>query len=86
MVIVAVFLAAAPTCADDQGAGPPSAEVLGFTVPFRVAMLAAEKTERIAALPVQRGAAFVPDGAISGAHFGVWAILSLAILYLAGAF
>ena len=61
MVIVAVFLAAAPTRADDQGAGPPSAEVLGFTVPFRVAMLAAEKTERIAALPVQRGA-FVGAG------------------------
>ncbi len=38
------------------------------------------------ALPMQRGEAFVPDGAISGAHFGVWAILSLAILYLAGAF
>ena len=38
------------------------------------------------ALPLQRGAAFVPDAAISGAHFGVWAVLSLAVLYLAGAF
>ena len=38
------------------------------------------------ALPLQRGEAFVPDAAISGAHFGVWAVLSLAVLYLAGAF
>ena len=38
------------------------------------------------ALPVQRGEAFVPDGAISGAHFAVWAVLSLAVLFLAGAF
>jgi succinate dehydrogenase subunit C len=38
------------------------------------------------ALPLQLGEGFVPDAAISGAHFGVWAGLSLAILYLAGAF
>ncbi|MDH4173189.1 MAG: fumarate reductase subunit C [Betaproteobacteria bacterium] len=38
------------------------------------------------ALPLQRGEAFVPDAAIAGAHFGVWAALSLAMLYLAGAF
>jgi succinate dehydrogenase subunit C len=38
------------------------------------------------ALPLQRGEAFVPDAAISGVHFGVWAVLSLAVLYLAGAF
>jgi fumarate reductase subunit C len=38
------------------------------------------------ALPLQRGEAFVPDGAIAGAHFGVWAALSLAVLYFAGAF
>jgi fumarate reductase subunit C len=38
------------------------------------------------ALPLQRGEAFVPDAAISGAHFGIWAALSLAVLYLAGAF
>lgn len=37
------------------------------------------------ALPLQRGETFVPDAAISGAHFGVWAVLSLAVLYLAGA-
>jgi fumarate reductase subunit C len=38
------------------------------------------------ALPLQRGESFVPDAVISGAHFGLWAALSLAILYLAGAF
>jgi succinate dehydrogenase subunit C len=38
------------------------------------------------ALPVQLGEAFVPDAAISGAHFGAWALLSLVILYFAGAF
>ena len=37
------------------------------------------------ALPLQIGDEFVPDAAISGAHFGVWAVLSLAILYFAGA-
>ena len=38
------------------------------------------------ALPLQIGAGFVPDAAISGAHFGAWAVLSLAVLYFAGAF
>jgi len=38
------------------------------------------------ALPLQRGEEFVPDAAISGAHFAAWAVLSIAILYLAGAF
>ena len=38
------------------------------------------------ALPLQRGEAFVADADISGAHFGAWAALSLAVLYLAGAF
>ncbi len=38
------------------------------------------------ALPLQIGEDFVPDGAIAGAHFGAWALLSLAILYFAGAF
>lgn len=37
------------------------------------------------ALPLQVGESFVPDGAIAGAHFGAWAVLSLAILYFAGA-
>jgi fumarate reductase subunit C len=38
------------------------------------------------ALPLQIGEEFVPDGAISGAHFGAWAVLSLAVLYFSGAF
>jgi fumarate reductase subunit C len=38
------------------------------------------------ALPLQLGEEFVPDAAIAGAHFGAWAVLSIAILYLAGAF
>ena len=38
------------------------------------------------ALPVQVGEAFVPDGVISGAHYTAWAVLSLAVLYLAGVF
>jgi succinate dehydrogenase subunit C len=38
------------------------------------------------ALPLQIGEEFVPDAAIAGTHFGAWAVLSLAILYFAGAF
>lgn len=38
------------------------------------------------AMPVQIGEEFLPDRAISGAHFAAWAVLSLAILFLAGAF
>ena len=38
------------------------------------------------ALPLQVGEAFVPDAVIAGAHFGAWAALSLAVLYLAGVF
>ena len=38
------------------------------------------------ALPLQMGEEFVPDGAISGAHFAAWGVVSLAVLYLAGAF
>ena len=38
------------------------------------------------ALPVQLGESFVPDGVISGAHYAAWAVLSLAVLYLSGAF
>ena len=38
------------------------------------------------ALPLQIGEAFVPDAAISGAHFVAWAALSFAVLYFAGAF
>ena len=38
------------------------------------------------ALPVQVGETFVPEGVISGAHYAAWAVLSLAVLYLAGVF
>ncbi|MCC6209967.1 MAG: fumarate reductase subunit C [Burkholderiales bacterium] len=38
------------------------------------------------ALPVQVGEKFLPDDVIAGAHFGAWAVLSLAILFFAGAF
>ena len=38
------------------------------------------------ALPLQIGEEFVPDVAISGAHFAAWAVVSAAVLYLAGAF
>ena len=38
------------------------------------------------ALPLQIGEEFVPEAAIAGAHFGAWAVLSIAVLYFAGAF
>jgi fumarate reductase subunit C len=38
------------------------------------------------ALPLQVGEAFVPDGVIAGAHYLGWALLSLAVLFLAGVF
>ena len=38
------------------------------------------------ALPLQLGEEFVPDGVVAGAHFGVWAALSIAVLYFSGAF
>lgn len=38
------------------------------------------------ALPVQLGERFLPGGVISGAHYAAWAVLSLAVLYLAGVF
>jgi len=38
------------------------------------------------ALPVQVGEAFVPDVVIAGAHYVAWAMLSLVLLKLSGAF
>lgn len=38
------------------------------------------------ALPLQVGERFVPDRVIAGAHYAAWAVLSLAVLVLAGAF
>jgi fumarate reductase subunit C len=38
------------------------------------------------ALPVQVGESFVPDGVVAGAHYAAWALLSLVLLKLAGAY
>jgi fumarate reductase subunit C len=38
------------------------------------------------ALPVQIGDRFLPDGLIAGAHYAGWALVSLVVLWLAGAF
>lgn len=38
------------------------------------------------ALPLQLGEEFVPDGVIAGVHYAVWAVVSVAVLFLAGAF
>jgi fumarate reductase subunit C len=38
------------------------------------------------ALPVQLSEEFLPDWMIAGAHYAAWAIVSLALLYFAGAF
>ena len=38
------------------------------------------------ALPLQLGEKFVPDGAIAGAHYLGWAIVSAVVLFAAGVF
>jgi len=38
------------------------------------------------AMPLQVGEDFVPGNVISGAHYVVWVVLSLAILFFAGVF
>jgi fumarate reductase subunit C len=38
------------------------------------------------AMPIQIGEDFVPGNVISGAHYVAWAVLSIAVLYIAGAF
>jgi len=38
------------------------------------------------AMPVQIGEDFVQPGVISGAHYVVWVVLSVVVLYLAGVF
>ncbi|MCX7168484.1 MAG: fumarate reductase subunit C [Betaproteobacteria bacterium] len=38
------------------------------------------------AMPVQIGEDFVPPNVISGAHYVVWVVLSVAVLFLAGVF
>ena len=38
------------------------------------------------ALPLQLGEEFVPNGAIAGAHYAGWAVLSVVILLVSGVF
>ena len=38
------------------------------------------------AMPIQIGEGFVPGNIISGAHYAAWAVLSVAILFVAGVF
>ena len=38
------------------------------------------------ALPIQMGDDFLPGPVIAGAHYALWAVLSLAVLVFAGAF
>jgi fumarate reductase subunit C len=38
------------------------------------------------AMPIQVGEVFVPDAVIAGAHYLVWVVFSVAVLYLAGVF
>jgi fumarate reductase subunit C len=38
------------------------------------------------AMPIQHGEEFVPGSVIAGAHYVVWIVLSLIILFLAGVF
>jgi fumarate reductase subunit C len=38
------------------------------------------------ALPVQIGEQFLPGKVVAGAHYAIWALLSLAVLFFAGAF
>jgi fumarate reductase subunit C len=38
------------------------------------------------ALPVQIGEVFVPDWIITGAHYAVWVLVSLVVLFFAGVF
>jgi len=38
------------------------------------------------AMPIQKGEKFVPGSLIAGAHYVVWVVLTLVVLYLAGVF
>ena len=38
------------------------------------------------AMVVQRGEEFVPGSLIAGAHYAIWAVLTLVVLFLAGVF
>jgi fumarate reductase subunit C len=38
------------------------------------------------AMVIQKGEEFVPGSVIAGAHYGIWAVLTLVVLFLAGVF
>lgn len=38
------------------------------------------------AMPIQKGGEFVPGGVIAGAHYVVWILFSLVVLFFAGVF
>jgi len=38
------------------------------------------------AMVIQKGEEFVPGSAIAGAHYGIWVVLTLVVLFLAGVF
>jgi len=38
------------------------------------------------ALPVQIGVDILPGGVVAGAHYAVWVVLSLGVIFLAGVF
>jgi len=38
------------------------------------------------AMPVQVGEDFLPGGIIVGAHYAIWAVVTIAVLFLAGVF
>jgi len=38
------------------------------------------------AMPIQKGEEFIPGGVIAGAHYVVWILFSLVVLFLAGVF
>ncbi|MBT8420943.1 MAG: fumarate reductase subunit C [Gammaproteobacteria bacterium] len=38
------------------------------------------------AMPVQVGEDFLPGGIIIGAHYGIWAVATIVVLFLAGVF
>jgi len=38
------------------------------------------------AMPIQKGEKFVPGSVIAGAHYAIWVVLTLVVLFLAGVF
>ena len=66
--------------------GPDSIvfHLLALTAAFYHATTWFNATQK--AMPIQIGEGFVPGNIISGAHYAAWAVLSVAILFLAGVF